>query len=267
MKKQQELIEISELVQSQMANLQNLSNQITTLESAINTIAGKLNKFGLDQEAIFGNSSHKTGIVEFARPGFKSTASYPSNIIPFPNSFGSKQAALPGNSRFPSRTNNIQAPEPILAGPGNPLPPEIPDFRPVLQRDGLILLAWDKRKTESGDRYSAYWVTSAGAPRFYASRLSPIQDFPAACPDHKSYAAEDGIEFFGQEAPLYIVHVAPELMMSNPMHRELRAGHINTLKRLGSMINFNYQYLLSAERNRRFTTEKINGKKSQQSGA
>jgi hypothetical protein len=255
------------MVQNQISNLQNLSNQITTLEGTITAIAGKLNKFSLDKEAIPGSSSQKTGIVEFVRPEFKSTAGYPSNIIPFPNSFRSKVSAIPGYSGFASGTSSPQVLEPILAEPGKSMPAEIPDFRPVLQRNGLILLAWDKRKTENGERYSAYWVTSAGAPRFYASKSCSIQDFPDASPDHKSYAAEDGIEFFGQEAPAYIVHVAPELMMSNPRHRELRVEHVKTLKYLGSMINFNYKYLLSAERNRRFTAEGTNGKKSSQSGA
>ena len=138
--------------------------------------------------------------------------------------------------------------KPLLGIPGDSLTADIPDCRPLLQRDGLILLAWDKRVTESGELFTAYWVTSIDVPRFYASKRFFLKDFPSACPDRKSYAAEDGIEYYGQSAPAYLVHVAPELMKSNPRHRELRDAHIKTLKHLGSKVNFNYKYLLYAEK-------------------
>jgi hypothetical protein len=138
---------------------------------------------------------------------------------------------------------------PIQALPGVSLPKNIPDCRPMLQRDGLILLGWDIRSTETGERYTAYWVTSVGVARFYASKTLHLNDLSSARPDHKSYAAEDGIEFYGQEAPSCLVHVAPELMMSNPRHKELRLVHINKLKCMGSKVNFNYKYLLKTEKN------------------
>jgi len=147
---------------------------------------------------------------------------------------------------------------PILALPGTPLPANIPDYRPMLQRDGLILLAWDKRLTETGERYTAYWVTSVGIPRFYASKPLGLMDFSFARPDRKSYAAEDGIEFYGQEAPEYLVHVAPELMMSNPRHGELRSAHISKLKHEGNKVNFSYEYLLKTEKKRSLPAKKQN---------
>jgi len=172
----------------------------------------------------------------------------PSNIISFPVSTGS----IPDRSR-PSRTGRriIDTRQPfgcLIAVPGSPLPDAIVDYRPLLQRDGLILLSWDKRITEMGERYTAYWVTSAGIPRFYASLSLPPEGFPAARPNHKSYAAEDGIEFYGQDAPVYMVHVAPELMMNNPQHGELRQAHIQMLKEQGSAVDFTYKYLLKTEK-------------------
>ena len=137
------------------------------------------------------------------------------------------------------------------AKPGNPLPAEVPDFRSQLQRDGLILLGWDWRLTEKGGVYTAYWVTSSGVARYYASKPLSLGDFYSALPDHKSYAAEDGIEFYGQTAPVYIVHVAPELMMSNPTHGTLRQAHIKALKRLGSKVDFNYKFLLKTEKSKK----------------
>jgi len=139
----------------------------------------------------------------------------------------------------------------LMAAFGETLPRGLVDYRPLLQRDGLILLSWDKRITEMGDRYTAYWVTSFGPPRFYASRPLPPENFPSARPDHKSYAAEDGIEFYGQQAPAYVVHVAPELMMDNPHHGELRIAHIQTLKEQGSAVDFAYKYSLKTEKGKK----------------
>lgn len=169
-----------------------------------------------------------------------------SNIIAFPSN---SRRTMPGAGSFTNPAGR-RGYAPISGRPGSPLPPGIPDFRGALQRDGLILLAWDKRGTESGERYTAYWVTSTGTPRFYASKPLAFEEFPAAQPHHKSYAAEDGIEFYGQKAPEYIVHAAPELLISNPAHRELRSIHIDTLKREGSGVDFGYQYLLTRERKR-----------------
>ena len=168
-----------------------------------------------------------------------------TNIIPFPKLgiYIDKGPAL--NNYRPKQSIAFK---PLLGFPGRHLPPDVPDCRPILQRDGLILLAWDKRLTEAGELFTAYWVTSTDVPRFYASKRFFLKDFSSACPDHKSYAAEDGIEFYGQSFPAYMVHVAPELMKSNPRHRELRDAHIKVLKHLGSKANFNYKYLLQAEK-------------------
>ena len=183
----------------------------------------------------------------FRHLGHKAITAEPSKIIPFP---GSGFVIRPNMESRRSQTKQSHLKSPLLALPGRPLPPGIPDYRLALQRDGLILLGWDKRVNETGERYTAYWVTSTGIPRYYASKMHFLEDFPHARPDHKSYAAEDGIEFYGQQPPAYIVHVAPELMMSNPMHDQLRAAHINKLKNLGITVNFDYKYLLKTEKKR-----------------
>ena len=210
-----------------------LTDQVSRLESQIKIINNKLGKLNQDLDVLERRS---------ANPGlFDKPAGGKSNIIPFPGSYQPQS-----HNPMPKRSRALL---PFLAAPGKALPPGMPDFRSVLQRDGLILLAWDKRKTEMGERYTAYWVTSAGIARFYASKPLALKEFSYARPDHKSYAAEDGIEFYGQDSPAYIVHVAPELMMNNPRHGELRLSHISELKLLGSKVDFNYKYLLKTEKN------------------
>ena len=140
----------------------------------------------------------------------------------------------------------------VISGrPGEKLPASIPDFRPYLQRNGLILLSWNKRLTKKGGIYTAYWVTSSGVHRYYASPALFIEDFQEALPYRKSYAAEDGIDYYGETSPLYIVHVAPELMMSSSEKKLRRPEHISKLKNLGIQVDFDYNFLLTREKKRR----------------
>lgn len=260
---------LSEIVSELVKQVQNLAAQMSRLESRITGITGKLGEIDQDLEAMeafpAGLPNEDPDVVEFscgkaisdiANLSYQPESSHYcaaadgfSNIIPFPGLDLFKTVSTrkePDN--FHSRS--FFASSPFLAAPGKSLCSDIPDHRSFLQRDGLILLAWDKRITEMGERYTAYWVTSIGTPRFYASRPHFVEDFSLAIPDHKSYAAEDGIEFYGQKAPAYMVHVAPELMMSNPRHGELRKIHIMALKQLGSEVDFDYRYLLTMEKKR-----------------
>jgi hypothetical protein len=143
------------------------------------------------------------------------------------------------------------APRIILARPGEKIPEPIPDFRPLLYRDGLILLSWDKKLCMNGTFYTAYWVTSSGILRYYASPPLNIDDFNTAIPNRKSYAAEDGVDYYGDPSPVYLVYVAPELMMSSREKIKQRPGHIKKLKSLGISVDFDYSYLLKTERNKK----------------
>jgi hypothetical protein len=169
------------------------------------------------------------------------------NIIPFPV----RAPFLPRQDR-PARAI------PIVARPGEPFPQGIPDYRLLLQRDGLILLSWAKRNQH---QYTAYWVTSVGVPRYYASRNVDAEGLVRARPENKSCAADDGMEYYGQKAPEYMVHVAPELIDRNVWRGEdPRPEHIRKLKALGVEVNFNYQYLLTAERRKLMETRHVQNK-------
>jgi len=240
MKKAQDSNEIAAEIEGLVKSLQDLASEVSRLENQITKMSVTSHQ---NASSVIKNYSSA-----FEQSGFASAAGRKSNIIPFPGSGISIDSCH--ESEIPHTKQYLSALS-YMAVPGSSLPPKIFDFRPSLQRDGLILLGWDKRFTPTGERYTAYWVTSAGIPRFYASKPFLLEDFPSANPDHKSYAAEDGIEFYGQKAPAYIVHVAPDLMMSNPRHGELRTAHIDMLKNMGSKVNFNYKYLLKTEKKRK----------------
>ena len=239
MEKKQRPNDITVEIRGLLKDLHSLADEVSLLEERITKMAVKSQP-----------KKCPAGIKDLNRPELSTVICGSSNIIPFPT------ASLFINPDRQSCSKQFSASAPFLAIPGNPLPGGIPDYRPVLQRDGLILLAWDKRVTETGDRYTAYWITSTGIPRFYASKQLLQCDFPFARPDHKSYAAEDGIDFYGQKAPSFMVHVAPELMKSNPQHKELREAHINSLRNLGIKVNFNHKYLLKLEKSRKTESKK-----------
>ena len=234
--------EIADFLKS-MRDLAEVEIELTNQIKIINRKLDNISLGAKTPKALFAESDFNAAVNPIASQKTKTLCPADSSgkIIFFPGVYEY-------NTGFKTRWPEVFTP--ILALPGDSLPDYIPDYRPILQRDGLILLAWDKRITEMGDRYTAYWVTSIGTPRFYASKPLSSIELPSARPDHKSYAAEDGIEFYGQEAPEYMVHVAPELMMSNPRHGELRQIHIDKLKYQGSKVNFNYKYLLKTEKPR-----------------
>ena len=253
----------------QVRDLQCLADQISWLGSQIVEISGRISKIESAETGPVVNFSDDIGIkhtVPIAPffdeshavpPALNASAGRSSNIIPFKKP----------NSRAEDFSMEQFLVSPLLAMPGMPTRAGIFDFRPFLQRDGLILLSWDKRFTEKGELLTAYWVTSAGIPRFYASKPHTQEDFFMARPHHKSYAAEDGIEFYGQEKPAYVVHVAPELMKSNPRHGELRLAHINILRSEGSEVDFDYEYLLTKQKNRELPVKKTKNENTNQAGA
>jgi hypothetical protein len=245
----QSLLQLRTSLLEKARNLRELSDQAFYIESQIRIMAG----------TVFKLEKGETGQKE----------EKPSNIIKFPG---------PMVKPLSNRQNTVSQPglssellmfpflAPISARPGEHLPSSVPDFRPHLQRDGLILLSWDRRVTESGERFTAYWVTSVGPCRYYASSPLGLINFASAVPDRKSYAAENGIEFCGQRNPSYIVHVAPELMLSCRSSVDKRPEHIELLKKSGVQSDFTYQFLLTKERkNRRGNVNNI--KKAEKHGA
>ena len=267
----------------QAQKLQDLTTHVLQLGKNLQKMTGELHNYDRDPdipEEIPANSagkkpslppeSLKTQIV--SKEGFPPKSNiathYPSNIINFPGSYMVSDRNRKTNIYpYDTRKNNSMGMAPVLAMPGMMVPQNITDYRPELQRDGLILLAWDKRETEAGNLYTAYWVTSTEIPRFYSSAPLSSKDFPSARPAQKSYAAEDGIEFYGQKAPSFIVHVAPELMKSNPRHGELRTAHIALLKSQGSKVDFNYKFLLKTEKTRNLPFKKSNFENHNHAGA
>jgi hypothetical protein len=249
MEKTRILQQIRAALMDRARDLKELSDQAYHTENRIIQIAGQL------AEIENNSAGEKPGPEKERR-----SLGEKSNIIPFP---GPMNRPLP-----PEAFGRREAPRydyliPILARPGEALPLSIPDFRPMLQRDGLILLSWAKKHTEMGERYTAYWVTSQGISRYYASKDFGAECFASAVPIRKSYAAEDGIEFYGQNNPAYMVHVAPDLMVSKRQAEDMRPEHIKNLRALGMNADYNYHFLLTTEKKKRRILSGFQGEYSQ----
>jgi hypothetical protein len=236
------LPQIRAVLMDRAKTLKDLSELAHNLENQFIKIAGQL--YEIEKES--------SGKKPDSETGARAWKERKSNIIPFPGAFTgpvpSEAAGRPEPGRFSYQV-------PILARPGEALPRSIPDFRLALQRDGLILLSWAKKHTEMGERYTAYWVTSQGINRYYASEDMDAGRFASAVPVRKSYAAEDGIEFYGQDKLAYIVHVAPDLMISGRQAGDKRSEHIKKLRTLGMKADYSYRFLLTKERKKQHPME------------
>ena len=127
MKNKVDLAAIAGTVVENKQNLQDLKFRISNLENQIAKVASSLSKYHQDAKIL--------PAISIKTPQSGMAVRKASNIIPFPGT---------------NRQKPEKKPHPFLCRPGTPVPPQLTDFRPVLQRHGLILLGWDIRISEKG---------------------------------------------------------------------------------------------------------------------
>jgi hypothetical protein len=131
------------------------------------------------------------------------------------------------------------------------------DLRPLLQRDGLILLSWALWEDWHGDesllrRYIVTWVTSRGKIRHYATRPVGENELAEAVPQRRA----DTYFYRGIHGNYYDMSyynnkdIADYLYFAAPFDlcTETTPGFIKVLKALGSTVNFDVEYTLAGER-------------------
>ena len=69
----------------------------------------------------------------------------------------------------------------IEAMPGEPLPGKCPDYRPYLQRDGLILFSWEIY----GDDIKIIWLRSNGSMYKYQALIDDENELTTVYPERK----------------------------------------------------------------------------------
>jgi hypothetical protein len=124
----------------------------------------------------------------------------------------------------------------ISVMPGEPLPNEYPDYRPLLQRDGLILLCWSVCKEDGGIR--AYWASSTGRFRHFNSHEVEETELSATMPEKRTnWHWENDIEAD------YAVYAAPQGLSSFS-----RDVFIAKLREAGVTVDFEYDFSLGKQK-------------------
>ena len=122
--------------------------------------------------------------------------------------------------------------------PWEPMPKGHQDFRPLLQRDGLILQGWHWR----GSEIKIVWLTTG---RRNMSKYEAIIDNEAElvsiCPQRRYNDARFG--YYQEEEPDFIIYTAPADLTA-----DARGSFIQKLREAGVNVNFNKDFTLGGQR-------------------
>jgi len=145
-----------------------------------------------------------------------------------------------------NKNNPEQAPEKpvkkveiIEVSPEEIMPEGYPDYRQLLQRDGLFVYYWAVWK-EHGI-IVVNWIRSYGQMRHYASEFCPEHDLDVISPSRQGHSIYQ--TKYQDEAPDYAVYAAPK----NIYHSFNRSAYLNKLRAAGVKVNFNYEYSLGRQ--------------------
>jgi hypothetical protein len=168
--------------------------------------------------------------------------------------FDSRQTGLEqGRDNPPPRHQK----EPIVVSvmPEQAFPTGHRDLRPLLQRDGLILLSWaiweDWYNDESFLRhYIVTWATSRGKARHYATKAVEERELAAVVPERRG----DRLFYRGAYGDRYDLHkysdreIADYLYFAAPfdLDKDTIPGFVRVLKNLGSTVDFDHVFTLGA---------------------
>jgi hypothetical protein len=128
--------------------------------------------------------------------------------------------------------------------PEESLPKNCPDYRPLLQRDGLILFSWEIY----GEEIKVVWLTSNRGMYKYQALTDDEGDLPSLCPKKKYESNrqtyfQDGHCYHTETVPDFIVYTCPPGITANT-----RNAFIARLKAAGVLINFDYIFTLGKQK-------------------
>jgi hypothetical protein len=126
----------------------------------------------------------------------------------------------------------------IEAMPGEPLPENCPDYRPFLQRDGLILHSWEIY----GGNVKIVWLSANRGMMKYQAWIDDESDLPSVCPEHKYHEKYDYYSLSGGE-PDFIIYAAPPGLTAST-----RSAFVAKLKDSGVSVNFDYEFTLGKQK-------------------
>jgi hypothetical protein len=128
--------------------------------------------------------------------------------------------------------------EPIIITvmPGEPMPEGYPDYRPLLQRDGMFLYAWAVWKEEN--HIKANWLASAGKLRGYSSNYCKEEDLDRVYPYRMGDDRDKPWPRYA-DSPDYVVFTAPR-----GITRNMRTVFLAKLRESGVVVDFGVEFSL-----------------------
>jgi len=160
------------------------------------------------------------------------------SVIPFPTNYtGPKTGAEKKEEEKPEvETQEIYAPY------GTALPEGVEDFREVLQRDGLVLICYQKLTSHEGIFYDVLWAQSNTRTRNTSwSGSVREEDIPYVLPMDAEYVYKYR-EWHEKQEIVYTVNVAPENALKGPFSDYI--AYVQSLKDAGiKMILITSMYL------------------------
>ena len=166
-------------------------------------------------------------------------------VITFPTTYtGPKESADKKQEE-----EEKEAPE-IYAPYGDAVPEGIEDFREALQRDGLVLICYQKKTSHEGIFFDVLWAQSGSRTRNTSwSGAVREEDIPYVLPmdtdyDYKYREWHESLE------TIYTVNVAPENALKGSFSDYL--AYVQSLKDAGMKNDFDYVYVFTAEKRNRF---------------
>ena len=153
----------------------------------------------------------------------------------------------PEQEEIPVKSQEIYAPY------GEALPDGIEDHREALQRDGLVLICYQKLVSREGTFFNALWAQSG--TRLRCTNWSGAvreENIPYVMPLD---AIEDGYkhrEFNAKLKTVYTVNIAPEKALNGPISDFF--AYVQSLKDAGFKNNFDYNFIFAVEKRNRFLT-------------
>lgn len=159
-----------------------------------------------------------------------------SKTIIFPTTYTGPAKHLEDKEE-PAEAAIIEAPY------GSPLPDSYPDFREALQRNGLLLILWEKRIGKEGTFYNVLWAKSCGGRRYTAwSGNVREEEIPYVMPDDNTDYSYNSPKL----KTVYTVKVAPEDVLHGPISELPK--YVQSLKDFGIKVDFEYNFNFAVEK-------------------
>jgi hypothetical protein len=134
------------------------------------------------------------------------------------------------------------------------------DFRPVLQRDGLILRGWSRWEEVAydGPRYVVHWVSVCNG-RLYITHFLTGAELETAKPQRQGRYLLDRVCWNDHVEADYIYFPAPERL--SPAERP---GFIQRLKAAGVTVDFSFHYSMDRIKKIQFAEQYLESLKNMQ---